>query len=305
MPPQVVELYHVSLQSGSPAEERFQSQSILMTQNAMEDELWMKMGFQDYARAASWRDTALIPLISTGRPLGYLQISNHRRPEEAFSTDEMRLLNIISNQVAPIIDNVTLMQQARLRTQRAEALRRIASLASSSATTDEILQYTLQELGRLLQADLAAIFLFDELRGVLKLHTPSLFGSTPQAVQSLTSLFVDDSQFNFTVTGSRKPFLTSHLAEDQRLLSVYRSLAEKINVESAVVVPLVVHERGLGELMLTSQKTGLFQRVRPADGHDGGRSIGGGDRGCLAEHPDGRRPAPTRGAAHHRGAREP
>jgi len=258
MPPQVVELYHVSLQAGSRAEERFQSQTVLMTQNAMEDELWKEMGFQDYARAASWRDTALIPLVSAGRPLGYLQISNHRHAEGAFSQEEMRLLNIISNQVAPIIDNVTLMQQARLRAQRAEALRRIASLVSSSATTDEILQYTLQELGRLLQADLAAIFLLEEMHAELRLHSASLFGSTPQAVQSLTGLFMEDPQFNFTVTGSRKSFLTGHLSEDQRLLSVYRSLAEKINVESAIVVPLVVHERGLGELMLTSQRRDYF-----------------------------------------------
>ncbi len=75
----------------------------------MEDESWHELGIQDYARAASWRDTALIPLISSGRPLGYLQISNHRKPEMTFAQDEMRLLNIVANQVAPIIDNLTLV----------------------------------------------------------------------------------------------------------------------------------------------------------------------------------------------------
>ena len=101
----------------------------------MEDESWHEMGFQDYARAASWRDTALIPLISSGRPLGYLQVSNHHKPEMIFTQEEMRLLNIVANQAAPIIENLTLVQQARQRAQRSEALRRIASLAVSSATT--------------------------------------------------------------------------------------------------------------------------------------------------------------------------
>ena len=124
-------------------------------------------------RAASWRDTALIPLISSGRPLGYLQISNHHKREAIFSHEEMRLLNIVANQAAPIIENLTLVQQARQRAQRSEALRRIASLASSSATTDEVLRYTVQELARLLQADVAAIFLLEEARGILSLHSGS------------------------------------------------------------------------------------------------------------------------------------
>ena len=258
MPAQVVELYHVPLASGSPAEERFLKQEGLTTQNAMEDELWREMGFQDYARAASWRDTALIPLISSGRPLGYLQISNHHKPEAAFSQEEIRLLNIVANQAAPIIENLTLVQQARQRAQRSEALRRIASLASSSATSDEVLHYTVQELARLLQADMAAIFLLDETSGTLRLHGDSLFGMQPESAESLSHLFVDETQFHFTVTGSRKPFLSGHLSQDQRVLSVYQSIFDGLGMESAIIVPLVVRERGLGELMLANKKSDFF-----------------------------------------------
>ena len=203
MPAPVVELYHVPLASGGPAEEHFLKQEELTTRNAMEDDLWREMGFQDYAAAASWRDTALIPLISSGHPLGYLQISNHRNPEAAFSQEEMRLLNIVANQAAPIIENLTLVQQARQRAQRSEALRRIASLTSSSATTDEVLRYTVQELARLLQADVAAIFLFDETRGMLRLHGNSLFGLPAEFAEPLSHLFVDEAQVPFY--GYRQP----------------------------------------------------------------------------------------------------
>ncbi len=258
MPPQIVELYHISLASGSPAEARYLSESVLITRNAMEDETWLEMGVQDYARAASWRDAALIPLVSAGRPLGYLQIANHRKPETAFSPEEMRLLDIIAKQVAPIIDNVTLTQQARFRTLRSEALRRIASLASSSATQDEIIQYTVQELGRLLQADLGAIFLLDETGGVLRLHAGSLFGVLPENADALTHLYVDDPQFHFTVTGSQIPFITGRIGEDQRLLAMYRSIAASLGMESAIAVPLVVHERGIGEMLVASKKVDFF-----------------------------------------------
>jgi GAF domain-containing protein len=258
MPAQVVDLYHIPLVSGGPAEEHFLKLEELTTRNAMEDDLWREMGFQDYARAASWRDTALIPLISSGRPLGYLQISNHRNREAAFSQEEMRLLNIVANQAAPIIENLTLVQQARQRAQRSEALRRIASLASSSATTDEVLRYTVQELARLLQADVAAIFLFDETRSMLRLHSGSLFGLQAESAEPISHLFVDEAQFHFTVTGSLKPFLSGHLSGDQRLLSIYRPIFNGLAMESTIIVPLAVREQGLGELMLASKKQDFF-----------------------------------------------
>lgn len=93
----------------------------------------------------------------------------------------MRLLDIVANQIAPIIDNFLLVQQGRQRSLRSEALRRIASLASSTATAEEILHYSVQELAHLLQADLGVIFLLDKLSGILRLHLNSLFGLPAEA----------------------------------------------------------------------------------------------------------------------------
>jgi PAS domain S-box-containing protein len=258
MPPQVVELYHIPLPSGGALETRFLGQEVLTTPNAMEDERWLEMGFRDYAQAASWRDTALVPLVSSGRGLGYLQLSNHRKPEAAFSQEEMRLLNIVANQIAPMIDNLTLAQQARQRTQRSEALRRIASLAASSATTEEVLRYTVQELARLLQADLGALYLLEEAGGVLHLNADSLFGMEVAALEPVARIAVDEAQFYFTVTGSCKPFLSGRLAEDPRVLSIYRPIAAALAMESTVIVPLSVRERGIGELMLASKRPDYF-----------------------------------------------
>ena len=79
-------------------------------------------------------------------------------------------MHIVANQAAAIIENVLLVQQARGRAQRSDALRRIASLSGSSATLEEILKYSVQELANLFQADVGAIFLMDESRGELRLR---------------------------------------------------------------------------------------------------------------------------------------
>jgi PAS domain S-box-containing protein len=260
MPAQVVNLYHVPLATGSSVEERFLKQELLVTNNAMDDEFWQDMGFQDYARAASWRDTVLVPLVSSGRPLGYLQASNHSNSEQGFSSDERQLLQIVANQVGPILDNITLLRQVRDRAQRSEALRRITSLASSSATLEEILRYSIQELARLLGADMACVFLYDESRGMLQLHRESRFGQSFQSDEVLSRLFIDENQFHFTVTGSRKALLSGHLPEDPQILSIYRPLVESLEMESALVVPLAVSDRGLGELILASRAAEAFSQ---------------------------------------------
>ncbi|MBN2388354.1 MAG: GAF domain-containing protein [Anaerolineales bacterium] len=258
MPSQFVELYHVPVPSGSVVEDCLLRHEMLVTQNAQDDEAWHEMGFQDFARAASWRDAVLVPLVSAGRSLGYLQVANHQRPEAVFTADELRLLNIVANQAAPIIDNVTLVLQARQRAQRSEALRRIASLTGSSATADEMLRYTVQELARLLQADVASVMLLNEAQGLLRLHTESLFGMDAAATELFTHIYENDPQYHFTVTGSQRSFLAGHLSNDQRLLTVYRPLADELNMQSVLIVPLVVRERSLGELILASHKVEAF-----------------------------------------------
>ncbi|MBV5337476.1 MAG: GAF domain-containing protein, partial [Deltaproteobacteria bacterium] len=151
-----------------------------------------------------------------------------------------------------------MVQQARARAQRADALRRIASLSGSSATLEEILKYSVQELANLFQADVGAIFLMDETRGELSMRRESTYGIPDEISSTVVQIFVDDPNYRYTVSGSQKPFLSGHLSTDRRVLSIYRPFATALFIESAIVVPLVVRERSIGELLLGSLKTDHF-----------------------------------------------
>ena len=150
------------------------------------------------------------------------------------------------------------MEKTRQRALRSDALRRIASLAASTATLDEILQFSIQEIARLFQGDLAAIFLQDEQVGELLLHEGSVFGATEEAVTVLNRLHMDISQNRYTVSASQKSFLSGRLSSDRRVLPGYQPLVTMLQVESAVVVPLVVRDQSLGELMVASRKAEFF-----------------------------------------------
>jgi GAF domain-containing protein len=153
LPSHFVQIYRTAIPAESAAEKIITSQNPIITLNTSGDENWRLLGLADVATAASLRDNALVPLLSSGRMLGYFQVGHHTRGTSAFTAEEIRLMNIVANQAAAIIENLLLVQQARARAQRADALRRIASLSGSSATLDEILKYSVQELANLFQAD--------------------------------------------------------------------------------------------------------------------------------------------------------
>ncbi len=257
LPSQFIELYRVTIQPGSTAEEIYLSQETLITENAVEDQTWSIMGLQDVARAASIRNAVLVPLVSNDHSLGYLQVSNHRRTS-SFSPAELRLMGIVADQAAAIIENITVVQQTRQRVKRSEALRRIASLASSSATQDEIIQFSLQELARLLQADFSAVLLLDDIQGVLELHNKSILGSTLEIAVANFHMTVDDPQFHLTVTNSKHSYVSGHLAEEQHIIPMYRWLSDTLKMKSIVIVPMITRNNSIGELIMAGKEIDFF-----------------------------------------------
>jgi PAS domain S-box-containing protein len=258
LPPHIVEIYRTNIPDDKDASDIITSQKPLTTLNAAEDETWETLGIRNLAQAASLRDSVLMPLLSGRRLLGFMQLSNHREGVVVFSDEELRLINIVANQATAIIENAVLVQQARQRAYRSDALRRIASLSASSASVDEVLEHSVRELAHLFQADSAVIFLLDEQNGELRLHTRSIFGVEKEAADAISHMFVTDAQYRSTVSGSQKPFISGRLSSDRRVLPVYRPIVTTLHMESSMVVPLVVRERSLGELMLGSRRPEFF-----------------------------------------------
>ena len=258
LPPHIVEIYRTSLSTEKIITDIIADPQPLMTLNAAKDEIWETLGIQNLAQAASLRDSALVPLMAGRRLVGFLQLSNHRQGDIAFSDEEVRLMNIVADQSTAIIENAVLVQQSRQRAYRSDALRRIASLAASAASVDEVLEHSVRELAHLFQADSAAIFLMDEKNGELGLHNASMYGVQKEAEEDLSRMFVAGTQFRLTVSGSQKPFLSGRLSSDRRILPIYRPLITTLHTESALIVPLVVRDRSLGELMLVSRKPEFF-----------------------------------------------
>jgi GAF domain-containing protein len=212
LPAHIVDIYRTTIPLNSPAEKTILSRSTILTRNAADDQTWRELGLQNLAQAASLRESVLEPLQVDDRLIGYFQVSNHKQPNIGFSQSELRLIKTVANQAVGIIDNSVLVEETRKRALRSDALRRIASLAASNVTPDEILKFSLGELTQLFKSDLAAIFLYDEQVGELRVHAGSVTGTSIDAAGTLARLHMDASQYRFTVSGSQKPFLSGRLS---------------------------------------------------------------------------------------------
>jgi len=258
LPSHIVDIYRTSIQSDTPAEKIILEQKPIVTRNAAGDQTWRDLGLQTLAQAASLRESVLEPLTSGDRLVGYFQVSNHKQTSIEFSEAELRLIHTVAKQAAGIIDNSVVVEHTRQRALRSDALRRIASLAASTATLDEILRFSIKELISLFQGDIAAIFLYDEQIGELHLHDESLMGATPDVSGTLNRLHIDPGYYRQTVSGSQQAFLSGRLSSDLQVVASYRTLATTLQVESVVVVPLLVRDKSLGELILASRKAEFF-----------------------------------------------
>jgi len=102
LPDQIVDIIKVRISSQSRAEKILLSDDILLTENAVDDEVWTNLGLSHFAQAATIQDSILIPLAPGDEPMGYLLAANHNNGSVSFDQDEIHSLMIIANQSAPI-----------------------------------------------------------------------------------------------------------------------------------------------------------------------------------------------------------
>ncbi len=260
LPEGFVAAYQTRIPAGSEAEALLLAGEPLTTEEAAADARWQTLGLDELNRTAGVHASVLYPLTTGERFLGFLQAAN--KPDGSpFGDDDLQVLTLIAAQVAPLLENAVLFQEARQRARRAEALRRIASLTASPATLDELFKFSLVELARLVDARYAAVLLLDEHQTQLAPHEPSLFGISPEKARAIGTIPSNAPDFPLTVTRSGRPFLSADLTTDRRVIAAYRPLLRALgDVRSAIVVPLQAHGENMGEILLGHPQTGHFDR---------------------------------------------
>ena len=107
-----------------------------------------------------------VPLLSKGRSLGVLQVSN-RTNKRAFSKMDETLLVSLADYAAVAIENAQLYEAEQSRRRIANTLQEMSQIIGSTLQLDEVLRLILEELGKVLDFETAALLLVDETAGEL------------------------------------------------------------------------------------------------------------------------------------------
>ena len=186
------------------------------------------------------------PLVSDGKPFGVLWIA---RPSEEtpFADEDKKLLQEISSKVARVIEHENL----RGRIQNAdilEALQYVKMQIHPDITSDEILQFILEQAARLSNATNGTLGVVNPKTGLLEVKA---------ACGSLKGVYVPplaekDKGITRYVVNTGKPYLCEEVTECQYYLE------SDPNTLSELCVPLKVGGQTIGDINLESEEREHF-----------------------------------------------
>ncbi|MFN8372575.1 MAG: GAF domain-containing protein, partial [Anaerolineae bacterium] len=248
----LIAAYRINVRSGTVMFDIWNDEQFWYANDVQSNLLVFEAGLAELAEATGVIKTMLAVLIAGGRRLGVVQVSNKRSGSD-FTEADARLLMIFAAQIAAMIENTRLYLELQRGAENADSLRRVAELAGSVVTTQEPFTPVLAEISKLTRSPMVYINVLDQQTGSLIVYPRWIYGADldEPIVQQLT-----DSQFGFTPAVSHRPLLVNDIAKDTYAQKIYSVVASKMGINSAIVVPLVVGDRSLGEL-------GVANRINP------------------------------------------
>ncbi|HKB06848.1 MAG TPA: GAF domain-containing protein [Candidatus Polarisedimenticolia bacterium] len=187
---------------------------------------------------------ACIPLKFERGVLGVMNIANH--PGRTFSQEELHFLEIVGNQLCMAVDKARIARAEARRNAESRALTDLARSIGGSLDLDRVLAATGEYARDLLSAHRCAIFLgngpdldFAYLTG------PPMEGlvlGRPANLETLGSRALPE------VIRSRRPLVVTDAAADA---ASNADLAQRWEIGSAILVPLVTHDSLAGILQAT------------------------------------------------------
>ncbi|MBI9043344.1 MAG: diguanylate cyclase [Anaerolineaceae bacterium] len=190
-----------------------------------------------------------VPIGEGGNTLGLLVLVMDNSGKK-FSDREMILAQTVSLQIGIAIQKAQQIQTAQKRASEAETLLRAGSAVISSLDMDEIVDRILEQLARVVPYESATVQLIHEG------HLEVIGGHGFEDILMITSLRLPLEPENpaFEVIESKRPQYLSKISES----SAYFKHPPYEQAKSWLGVPLVIKDRILGLLALSSNETDCF-----------------------------------------------
>jgi diguanylate cyclase (GGDEF)-like protein len=198
-----------------------------------------------------------VPVLDRGRPRGVLVVDRAER-EPFTSAEEESLLGATRFLLRVIENERVFVQLERAKIEQTKLYRAVEALAAA-ATEAQVIEAGVNSAREFASFDLAVVTLFDPTTGVHELCA----ASGPGADELVGQRFSHNSGLVSMVVANRHPLPYRGEYDPSRQVVFTRQLKPP-EMPSLLVLPLLVHERALGTLVLGSTQSRAFSKaVRP------------------------------------------
>jgi PAS domain S-box-containing protein len=194
----------------------------------------------------SFPTVVVTPLLSKGWVIGAMTLGSRRaRP---VASEVLDLLASIGQQMGLAVENAHLYEQTQRWAAGLAQLHRASLALTSSLETDIIYDQITEQAARLLECQVANLYLWDadreEAVGI------SSFGVTGMGARGLRLTPTDSLIFQELVT-NRRTIAIRNARTDPRVAPGSR---ERFHIEAGLALPLLIHDRLLGFLFVIDQR---------------------------------------------------
>jgi diguanylate cyclase (GGDEF)-like protein len=201
--------------------------------------------FISLARSLSVNCVLAAPLWDTEEHLlGVILVAN--KPG-GFTENDIHLLDILTRQVAAVIQNARLLSAERTRAEQLAVLHAVATAATESANEDQLIEHVTLTIGQCLYSDNFGILLLDDATSELYLHSSYRIESHEGLARVPMGIGVTGA-----VARSGKPLRVDNVSVSPDYLSLYPLAC------SVLCVPLKVEAKMLGVVNVESTQTNAF-----------------------------------------------
>lgn len=204
------------------------------------------------------RSALVIPMVSHGDLAGMLTIYS-KGQSRVFGPSEIELAGALAAQAAAMIANARLYQQAERdageladRANRMSLINRISMAINSTLNLDQILQTAAREIAGAFGIRQCGIVLLDQEAGYGIVAAE--FQETPDATAAQVRIPLTNNPSLERVLATQQPLAITDVQNDPLAANI-RDVMEMRNIQSILIIPLVVKEQVIGTIGLDAIDT--------------------------------------------------
>jgi signal transduction protein with GAF and PtsI domain len=191
-----------------------------------------------------------VPILYKRKPIGVINIQ-HKHSHE-YAAESVQLLSVIASHLSGVIENARLFDESKKKVAQLDSLMKVSQSITSRGYLDEILNLIVVVTAEMLNSKICSIMLLDEKGRELMLRATQ---SLSDAYKRKPNVSVEGSVIG-AVIKTKQPVQIYDVKKEQRY--AYRAIAEKEDLTSMLVVPMIVKDKAIGIINIYTQKPHFF-----------------------------------------------